>query len=405
MLSVPTLWVVFVANFMAVGLVWTYVMRSYPTLVAARYWASAAFVAAFFTAISMLRGQVDSMLPLLFGGGGLIFAICLYTMGIQRFHERPVSWQGTFITVGLTVAGLALFLYVRDDIRMRIFIYSTAQAIPIGMTLKMVLSRKEGRINSGALLAGIVGVLVICVSVIRSVCGFFDIGGGVSYVNFNELQAALLIVLVFLSLTWNFGFLLMTIDRLRNEAADLALVDDLTGVANRRQLLARLEEACAMSQRSGEPFALLVIDLDGFKQINDTHGHAAGDACLRHFTLMTQMQLRPGDLLARTGGDEFCILLRATTRREGAVVARRVLNACREDAAGCTGADVPIAASIGIAQWTKEIGNCSERLLAAADHALYAAKNQGKNRYATCDSAPSIVPDFLSEQAVLDQKT
>jgi diguanylate cyclase (GGDEF)-like protein len=226
----------------------------------------------------------------------------------------------------------------------------------------------------------------------------------VSYVNFNGLQAALILGLVFLSMAWNFGFLLLAIDRLRNEVADLALVDDLTGVANRRQLLGRLEEACAMSQRSGDLFALLVVDLDGFKQINDTHGHAAGDACLRHFTLMTQMQLRPGDLLARTGGDEFCILLPATTLREGAVIARRVLNACREDAAGCAGADVPIAASIGVAQWTKEIGTCSERLLAAADHAHYAAKNQGKNRYATCDSAPSIVPDFPPEQTALNQK-
>jgi diguanylate cyclase (GGDEF)-like protein len=403
MLSVPTLWVVFVVNFLALGLVWTYVVRSYPTLVAARYWASAAFTAAFFSAISMLRGELDSMLPLLFGGGGLIFAICLCTMGIQRFYERPVSWQATLITVGLSVAGLAFFLYVRDDIRMRIFIYSMAQAVPIGMTLRLVLSRREGRINSGAQLAGIVGVLIICVSVIRSVCGFFNIGGGVSYVNFNGLQAALLIVLVFLSMTWNFGFLLMAIDRLRNEVADLALVDDLTGVANRRQLLGRLEEACAMSQRSSDPFALLVIDLDGFKQINDTHGHAAGDACLRHFTLMAQMQLRRGDLLARTGGDEFCILLPATTLREGAMIARRVLDACREDAAGCTGADVPIAASIGVAQWTQEIGTCSERLLAAADHALYAAKNEGKNRYAAYDPAPSIAPDFPPEQQSLRQ--
>ncbi|ABE63629.1 diguanylate cyclase [Nitrobacter hamburgensis X14] len=404
MLSVPTLWVVFVVNFMALGLVWTYVMRSYPTLVAARYWASAAYVAAFFTAVSMLRGQVDSMLPLVFGGGGLIFAICIYTMGIQRFYERPVSWQAMLVTVGLSVAGLAFFLYVHDDIRMRIFIYSTAQAVPIGMTLRIVLSRREGRINSGAQLAAIVSVLIICVSAVRSVCAFLNIGGGVSYVNFNGLQAALILGLVFLSMTWNFGFLLMAIDRLRNEVADLALVDDLTGVANRRQLLGRLEEACAMSQRSGEPFALLVIDLDGFKQINDTHGHAAGDACLRHFTLMTQMRLRPGDLLARTGGDEFCILLPTTTLREGAMIARRVLDACREDAAGCAGADVPIAASIGVAQWTKEIGSCSERLLAAADHALYAAKNQGRNRYASCDSAPSIVPDFSPEQAALDQK-
>ena len=148
---------------------------------------------------------------------------------------------------------------------------------------------------------------------------------------------------MFLSMSLNFGFLLMAIDRLRNEVADLALLDDLTGVGNRRHLLQRLTEECARSERSGEPFALLVIDLDGFKAINDTHGHAAGDACLQHFTLMAQTRLRPGDMLARTGGDEFCVVLPASTLREGAMIARRVLEVCRDDAEACVGADIPIS--------------------------------------------------------------
>jgi diguanylate cyclase (GGDEF)-like protein len=132
-----------------------------------------------------------------------------------------------------------------------------------------------------------------------------------------------------------------------------------------------------------------VIDLDGFKLINDTHGHAAGDACLQHFTLMAQTRLRPGDMLARTGGDEFCIVLPASTLREGAMIARRILDVCRADAAACVGDEIPISLSIGVAQWSREMGPHPDRLMAAADHALYAAKNDGKNRHAVYDPSPS----------------
>ena len=143
-----------------------------------------------------------------------------------------------------------------------------------------------------------------------------------------------------------------------------------------------------------------MIDLDGFKMINDTHGHAAGDACLQHFTLMAQTRLRPTDMLARTGGDEFCVVLPASTLREGAMIARRILDVCREDAEACVGADIPIAISIGVAQWTRDMGVFPDRLIAAADHALYAAKNEGKNRYAVDEPAPPPVPEY---EAILEQ--
>jgi diguanylate cyclase (GGDEF)-like protein len=396
MLSVPTLWMVFVTNFLALGLIWAYVMRSYPKFEAARFWTGSAFTVAAGAALAMLRVALDSLLPLMAGGTVMIFAACLAAMGIQRFYGREVAWHPAVLITGLSFAGLTFFVFGYDSMPMRILIYSIGQSVPLALTLGLLFSQPDGRVNPGARLAGIVGIFVIALYAVRAAIGLLHFGSGVSLVDSNPVQSSVILVLVFLSMALNFGFLLMAMDRLRNEVAELALLDDLTGVGNRRHLLQRLTEECARSERSGEPFALLVIDLDGFKAINDTHGHAAGDSCLQHFALMAQTRLRPGDFLARTGGDEFCIVLPSSTLREGAMIARRVMDVCRDDAEQCAGADVPIAVSIGVAQWSREIGAYPDRLMAAADQALYAAKNDGRNRYAVHDPAPPLAPGIDS---------
>jgi diguanylate cyclase (GGDEF)-like protein len=260
-----------------------------------------------------------------------------------------------------------------------------------------LLSRQHGRSSPGARLAAIIAILITAIYVVRVAANLLPVGAGFSFAQFSPLQSVLVLVLMFLSMVWNFGCLLMAMDRLRNEVADLALLDDLTGVGNRRHLLQRLTEECARSERSGEPFALLVVDLDGFKAINDTHGHAAGDSCLQHFTLMAQTRLRPSDMLARSGGDEFCIVLPASTLRDGAMIARRILDVCRADAEACVGADIPIALSIGVAQWTREIGMFPDRLMAAADHALYAAKKDGKNCHAVYEPTLPLSPEITAQ--------
>jgi len=392
MLNVPTLWTAFVINFLALGLIWAYILHSYPSLKAARYWTGSALGLAAGSLIATLMLVTDSLIPLLVGGTTVVFASCLTAMGIRRFYGEPVLWWQTVALTVLTFAGLSIFIYGYDSQTARIVIFSVAQALPLAFPLKLLISKQDGQANAGARLAGGVAVVMIAICVFRALSKLFQIGTDFSFVHFNAPQSIMILGLLFLSMVCNFGFLLMAMDRLRNEVADLALMDDLTGVGNRRQLLQRLTDECARSDRSGQPFALLVVDLDNFKTINDTHGHAAGDACLQHFTLMAQTRLRPGDLLARTGGDEFCIMLPASTLHEGAMIARRIVDVCREDAAGCIGNEVPLSVSIGVAQWTGDIGVLPDRLIAAADHALYVAKKEGRDRYSVYDLSPPLAP-------------
>ena len=138
MLSVPTLWTVFVINFLALGLIWAYVIRSYPSFDAARFWTGASFVAAAGAALAMLRVAMDSLLPLLAAGVAMIFALCLATMGIQKFFDNKVAWRGTWLITALSVAGLSFFTFGYDSAPARITIFTIAQTIPLALGVKLL---------------------------------------------------------------------------------------------------------------------------------------------------------------------------------------------------------------------------------------------------------------------------
>src|SRR5277367_1120033 len=168
MLSVPTLWTVFVINFLAVGLIWAYVMRSYPNLEAARFWTASCFTAALGAVLAMLRiVAASSLLPLLAGGVVMIFAACLAAMGIKRFYGQPVSWRTSFLITGLSGAGLFFFIAFHDSMSMRVLVYSLGQSLPLALTLKLLLVPQQGRVNPGARLAGVVASLIMTIYAVR----------------------------------------------------------------------------------------------------------------------------------------------------------------------------------------------------------------------------------------------
>ena len=157
-----------------------------------------------------------------------------------------------------------------------------------------------------------------------------------------------------------------------------AVSDELTGLANRALLEDRLTQAKAWLQRSGGSLAVLFIDLDRFKLINDSLGHAAGDAVLRQVADRLRASLRPTDTAARFGGDEFVVLCEGAVDHEAAKVAARIL-ASLDEPLSVNGQDIVIGASIGIAV-TDDRGASMEDLFRDADAAMYRAKERGRGR-------------------------
>lgn len=164
------------------------------------------------------------------------------------------------------------------------------------------------------------------------------------------------------------------VSRLLREARDArrtALHDELTGLANRRALHAGLRHGIATSRRYEEPLALVLVDLDGFKAVNDRHGHAAGDAALRAVGAVLRQETRADvDLAARLGGDEFALVLPRTDEAGAAAVGERVVARIR--ALPVRSPSVALGASFGAAALAA--GEAEEELLARADAALYRAK-------------------------------
>jgi diguanylate cyclase (GGDEF)-like protein/PAS domain S-box-containing protein len=179
------------------------------------------------------------------------------------------------------------------------------------------------------------------------------------------------------------GFYSLTFDMTRQKVAEegldrLARIDSLTGVANRRQFEERLSSELAHGRRHGEGVALLWLDVDHFKAINDSHGHPAGDAVLREVATRLLGCVREDDLVARLGGDEFMVLLARSEAGAAEAVAMKLL-AAMQAPVPVEGRALPVSVSIGVASSLGAIS--AAELLSLADRALYQAKSVGRNTW------------------------
>ncbi|AIR88530.1 sensor domain-containing diguanylate cyclase [Pseudomonas cremoricolorata] len=176
-------------------------------------------------------------------------------------------------------------------------------------------------------------------------------------------------------------YALLSLRQRREELLQQALIDPLTGLANRRLMLQRLTQAQERARRKGTRFALALLDLDGFKGVNDRFGHAHGDEVLINTAQRVLATIRVSDTLARLGGDEFVLIMEDVSGREECQwVLDRIVSAVREPHRFATGT-AQVQASVGVVISDGGAASDSDRLLRLADAAMYEAKALGKNRY------------------------
>ena len=172
--------------------------------------------------------------------------------------------------------------------------------------------------------------------------------------------------------------------KMEDRLTTMAYGDSLTGLPNRRAVVMRFDEQASHARRTGRPFALMLFDIDYFKKVNDTHGHQAGDAVLRHLADTLTAAKRQEDLLGRIGGEEFMMLLYDTGRPDARTMAERMREQVAHSAVTYEGKSISITISGGVAEFPAD-GDSWDSLFNKADERLYRSKAEGRNRITADD--------------------
>lgn len=357
-------------------IIWGLVVYRYPEIAGAPYWFAGGLAGVVGGLTLALQGADANIFATVGGNACVTLGFYLNLTGVRRFHGARSGWQLNALLLGLSVLLLlATFYpwYARNPS------YTLIQLPPL--IISAVFLMRHGRGDLGAL-ASIAAMFVASVS-----HGFIASGnillltGAMPDLDLQHAAAVDLLVFVFAAVVWNLGFVFSVVDRLRSEVERLAHEDELTGLANRRVLMKRLTALVFGSSRASGSHGLMLFDLDNFKGINDQHGHAAGDAALRHAASVISAQLDAGDMLARLGGDEFCLVLPGASPQDAAVKARRIIKGLNAATLKWRDVDMSLTTSIGIVCWSNRQTCTPDDLLDQADRALYDTKRNGRNGF------------------------
>ena len=315
-----------------------------------------------------------------------ILAFSLFATGyalefsaLSLFCGRRVAPQilAALIAAGIAVYVLAAFLdpghvvwrIVCASLIIAAWFAASAVTLAIG-------PRPEERI-SHLMTAGFFAALAI-VHVLRSAYTLFHASSQITVLGNGMVQSVVLAVNFIGLFGTSLGFILMTKERADNELIRTAAVDLLTGLLNRRSFIETAERELHRAERQHLQTSVLMLDLDHFKEVNDTYGHRVGDRVLASFAGVLQASLRPFDVVGRYGGEEFCVLLPGTGIGEATSIAERIRLTTSQTVVPARASTIAYTVSTGVVQAPPHAISLDD-LVDRADRALYQAKAAGRN--------------------------
>lgn len=352
------------------------------------WWATALCVNALAYVLLALRGPLPDGLSMVLGNVSASATLSFLLAAVLRFQGRALHWRA-LLAPPLALAVLLAPLLA--DFAARIVLAHSVMALQMAWVLWALYAHRHTTRGRGVVMTmiGVAGATVALL--VRAVSGLLTTPEVQGLLQPGIVQAATFMVFFAVLLIASLGFIFMSKERADETNLRLAAQDELTGVANRRSIIAALDRDVGRAIRTREPMAVMMVDIDHFKHVNDAHGHLAGDQVLRHVVEVIRRRIRAQDIVGRYGGEEFLVLLCDTTAQGAQQLAEHLREAVQDSSCAWDGQPLSVTVSVGVFGGRLEPGESWDQLIHAADNALYRAKQGGRNRVEVATSLGRLV--------------
>ena len=339
------------------------------------------FSAGFF--LLQLRGLIPDAFSIVFANFILVYALILIFEGIQLFYARSAFNLINYALFLIYACSHFYFAYYSSNINARVILASAISAIlnfRIGLGLYKNPPARLEKLSRGI---SLIAFTMVFVNIFRFIETALK-NQPVDMLNDRAMIWYSLSTVVAITI-WTFSYFFLNTTRMELELEDarksiqeIANTDPLTGIANRRRFFEQGEIEFVRSRRQGHPLSFLIFDIDNLKEANDQYGHDKGDEFLRYASRLFQTEIRPFDLVARYGGDEFVFMFPNVTESQALEIAERMREKIKRFPLSDGSFFYPIQLSGGISEIRTEDGELG-LVLKRADIALYQAKTQGRD--------------------------